>query len=271
MLSVVILARNEEGNIEECLKTLTWADEILVINDESSDKTSEIAAKLGAKVIKHPLNNDFSAQRNFGLEKASGPARNASQSDAGGEWVLFVDADERVSEKLKKEIEKVVSDEKTKLDGITGFYLKREDTIFGRRLKHGETAGIKLLRLARKSAGKWEGRVHETWRTVGKTGELETPLEHYPHPTISEFLEKINEYSTLRAQELYEQGIRTNLFLIIAYTKGKFLQNYFCKLGFLDGMPGFIVSLHMSFHSFLVRSKLYLLWKQQGLPNIKNQ
>lgn len=259
MLSVVVLAKNEEGNIGECLGTLTWADEILVIDDNSEDETIEKVKKVEkdkkVAIFTRDLNGDFSAQRNFGLEKAS------------GEWVLFVDADERVSSKLAEEIKKKISED----SDTNGFYLKREDTIFGQRLKHGETASVKLLRLGKKGAGKWEGRVHEIWRTVGEVGELENPLEHYPHKTISEFLEKINDYSTLRAQELYEQDVKTNLFLILAYTKGKFLQDYFFKLGLLDGMPGFIVALLMSFHSFLVRSKLYLLWKQERYSKVINR
>jgi glycosyltransferase involved in cell wall biosynthesis len=248
MISAVVLAKNEEGNIGECLKSLAWADEILVINDGSTDKTSEIAEKLGAKVIIHPLNNDYSAQRNFGLEKAN------------GEWILFIDADERVSPKLAEEIKNKIANKQD----IDGYFLKREDTLFGKVLKHGETAGVRLLRLGKKEAGKWKGKVHETWKIEGEVMELENPLEHYPHPAISEFLEQINVYSTLRAQELYDQGVKTNLFFILAYTKGKFLQDYFLKLGFLDGMPGLIVALLMSFHSFLVRSKLYLLWKQKN-------
>lgn len=248
MLSVVVLAKNEEENIESCLATLKWADEILVIDDESTDKTSEIASKLGAKVVQHSLKNDFSEQRNFGLEQAK------------GDWILFVDADERVSPALTQEIKNTISKNQDK----NGYYLKRDDHLFGKVLKHGETAGVRLLRLGKKGAGEWEGKVHETWKIEGETGELEIPLEHYPHPTISAFLEKINDYSTLRAEELYEQRVKTNLFLILAYTKGKFLQDYFLKLGFLDGMPGLTVALLMSFHSFLVRSKLYLLWKQKS-------
>jgi glycosyltransferase involved in cell wall biosynthesis len=257
MLSVVVLAKNEEGDIGECLKTLIWADEILVINDESTDNTVSIIENLKSKnendkdkirIFTRNLNGDFSKQRNFGLEKSK------------GEWVLFVDADERVSSELKSEIQSIIHHSPLT---INGYSLKREDHLFGKTLKHGENGSVRLLRLGKREAGKWEGKVHETWNIKGKTEELDNPLEHYPHQTISAFLEKINDYSTLRAEELYEQGIKTNLFLILAYTKGKFLQDYFLKLGFLDGMPGLIVALLMSFHSFLVRSKLYLLWKQK--------
>jgi len=256
-ISAVVLTKNEEKNIGECLKTLKWAEEVVVIDDESTDKTVEIAKANGAQVYEHPLDDDFSAQRNFGLDKAK------------GEWVFFVDADERVSSTLRAEIQLMVNDQpfdsaQGKSSIINGFYLKREDKMWGRVLKHGENAKVKLLRLGKKGKGEWEKPVHEIWEIKGEIGELKAPLQHLPHQTISEFLEEINFYSTLRARELYKEGKRASLLEIIFYTKAKFIKDYFLELGFLDGMPGFVVALLMSFHSFLVRSKLYLLWRQEG-------
>lgn len=246
MITAVVLAKNEEENIEKCLNTLRWCDEVIVIDDESSDKTAKIAQNQGAKVYKRALNGDFAAQRNFGLEKAR------------GEWVLFVDADEQVTPQLRAEIQKGIKGK------FVGFYLKRKDFVFGRFLKYGETGKIKLLRLGKRGMGNWQGKVHETWEIQGPVGELENPLEHFPHPTISEFLKDINFYSTLRARQLYEENVKTNLFQIIFFPVGKFAQNFFLKLGFLDKTPGFMVAILMSFHSFLVRSKLYLLWKKEA-------
>jgi len=255
MLSVVILTKNEERNIEECLESVKWGDEIVLVDDCSDDKTLEIvrsemreAGCEKIKIFSRSLDGDFARQRNFGLEKAK------------GDWILFVDADERVSPELRREIESVTS---YKSPLVTGFYLKRLDMIWGRELKHGEAGSVKLLRLGRKEAGKWEGKVHERWEIgVKDLGELENPLVHLPHPTMTEFLEEVNFYSTLRAKELYDQGKKTNLLEIICFPLGKFFQNWIFRLGFMDGMPGFAVALLMSFHSFLVRSKLYLLWKQ---------
>lgn len=255
MISVVILTKNEEKNIEECLKTLKWCDEVVVVDDNSEDKTVEIARKMGATVFSRALEGDFSAQRNFTLRQAQ------------GDWILFIDADEQVSAALRAEIKKQIVNKQSLLlrnSKYSGFYLRREDKIWGTTLKHGETAGVRLIRLGRKGAGKWARPIHETWDIKGEIGELKSPLLHLPHQTISEFLEEINFYSTIRARQLYNENKKTNLFEILAYPKGKFLKNYFLKLGFLDGMPGFIVALLMSFHSFLVRAKLYLLWKQEG-------
>lgn len=251
-ISTIVLTKNEEENIGACLKALKWVDEIIVIDDESTDNTVKIAKENGVKVFTRPLNQDFAAQRNFGLEKAK------------EEWVLFVDADERVSPTLRAEIVETTQNISRGKNSLNGFYFKREDKIWGKVLKHGETANVRLLRLGKRDKGKWERPIHEVWKINGEIGELKFPLLHYPHQSISEFLEEINFYSTIRARELYNQNRRTTLWEIIGYPVGKFVRNYFFKLGILDGMPGFLVALLMSFHSFLVRSKLYLLWRQEG-------
>jgi glycosyltransferase involved in cell wall biosynthesis len=245
-ISVVILTKNEEKNIKDCIQSLEFCDEIIILDDYSTDKTLEVVKRISDERIKsfqHHLNQDFSQQRNLGLSKATCA------------WVLFVDADERVPEKLKKEIEIAV------LSGYTynGYFLKRQDVMWGKKLTHGETANITLLRLAKKDVGVWKGPVHETWNVKGKVGELSSPLEHYPHQTLKEFIREIDWYSSLRAKELHNQKIRSNFFSTILYPKVKFIQNYFLRMGFLDGIQGFLVACVMSLHSFLVRAKLYQL------------
>lgn len=247
MISAVVLTKNEEENIRECLKTLRWCNEVIVIDDESEDKTCQIAQKLGAKVFTRSLKDNFAGQRNFGLRKAK------------NKWILFVDADERIPPKLETEIKRTIKEEK-----FVGFYLRREDFIWGRRLKYGETANVRLLRLGQKGAGEWQRRVHETWEIQGRVGELKEPLFHYPHPTMSKFLEEINFFTSLNAAEFLREGKGVGLIQILAYPLGKFLQNYIFRLGFLDGTPGIIMALMMSFHSFLTRAKLYLVWKKGG-------
>ena len=114
-----------------------------------------------------------------------------------------------------------------------------------------------MLRLARKKAGAWYGKVHEQWVVEGETDTFENHLIHYPHPTISEFLSEINFYTTIRAKELLEAHEKASVLKIIFYPKAKFIQNYFFRLGFLDGIPGMVQAILMSFHSFLVRAKLW--------------
>jgi glycosyltransferase involved in cell wall biosynthesis len=245
MISAVVLAKDEEKNLPDCLESIKWCDEIVLIDDDSVDKTIEIAKKFKAKIFIHSLNNNFAQERNFGLQKAQ------------GEWVLFVDADERVSPELKEEISEAI-----KNTNINGFFLKRQDLFGGKILRHGETANVRLLRLAKKGKGEWQREVHEIWEIKGEKSELKNPLLHYSHQTIVEFLEHVNFHSSLHAQALKREGVKPSLFRMITNPLGKFIQNYIFRLGFLDGTPGIIVALMMSFHSFLARAKLYQISKE---------
>lgn len=247
-ISAIVLAKNEEKNIKACLEGLNWCNEIIVVNDASDDETVTIAKKFGATVYEHKLNDDFTAQRNWALENAKNT------------WVLFIDADERVSKELAKEIQETLEDQDNSMYGYT---LQRIDVMWDRELHHGEVGDTKLLRLARKDSGKWEGKVHETWKIVGQIAEIKTPLLHYPHPGMTEFLKEINFYTDIRAKELFDKNTKVHWWSIILYPKGKFIINYFWKLGFLDSIPGLIVAILMSFHSFLVRGKLWTLWHRK--------
>lgn len=244
MISAVILTKNEENNIIDCLETINWCDEIVVVDDNSVDRTLEVIKKFNPKIkiYKRNLNGDFSSQRNFGLSKTN------------KDWILFIDADERLSNSLKGEL---VDFLKFQDEQYSGFFVQRKDIAWGKELNHGEVGNIRLLRFARKNTGIWYGKVHETWKINGNLGTFKMPLLHYPHETIGNFLREINYYSDLRARELYDSGTRANLYQIIIYPKAKFLLNYFIKLGFLDGVEGLVFAIMMSFHSFLVRAKLW--------------
>lgn len=248
MLSLVVLTRNEEETISNALKSVTCADEIVVVDDESADRTVEIAQSCGARVISHSLEGNFSQQRNFAMEQVA------------GDWILFLDADEELTPELNEQIKNVVSHQEQ------GDYypLRRKDFFLGKPVVHGEvfdaySKGIN--RLLRRGAGQWKYKIHEEFEpnpqsTRGST--LKGYVHHYPHQTVKAFLKNINHYSTLRAQELLSNGKRTNWFEVIAYPNGKFLLTYFLKGGFKDGIRGFVYSFMMSMHSFLVRAKLYM-------------
>ncbi len=246
MLTGIVLAHNEEKNVARCLESLKFCDQILVVDDNSTDKTAKLAKKLGATVVSHPLNGDYAAQRNWALSQVKSP------------WVLFVDTDEVVSVKLGEEIQSAVK----KIE-FKGFLIPRMDYMWGKKLSHGDVGGVRLLRLARHGAGEWHGAVHETWDIEGNVGVLRHSLSHYPHPTLVEFLQEINRYSSIRAQELHHAGQRANLFQIIFYPFFKFLYLYLISLGFLDGTAGFVHAMTMTFYSFLVRGKLWLLWRSR--------
>jgi len=251
VISVLILTKNEENNIIDCLESASFADELIVIDDESSDRTVQLIKSYGhpfIRVYSRPLNQNFSEQRNFGLAKAT------------GEWVLFLDADEQIPKELIAEIEQITQSE----NKYASYMIKRVDTLWGKQLEYGETGNIMLLRLARKSSGIWMGKVHEEWKVKGKVGTLGNPLFHYPHQSIKDFLSEVDYYSTIRAKELFDQKVKTSWWQIILYPKAKFFVNYVLKKGYKDGVSGFLIASMMSFHSFLVRGKLYLLWKERG-------
>ena len=245
-ISCVIITKNEEENIKDCINSVSFADEVIVIDDYSTDKTIKIAKYLGAKVYFRKLDSDFSKQRNYGLKKAM------------GEWVIFLDADERVTKNLSREIVRAISRDSI----IDGFFIKRRDIMWGKQLKHGEVGGNKLLRLAKKSEGQWMRKVHETWKVRGETSILRNPLLHYPHPTLRDFIENVRYMSKLHAQANMSEGKRSSLFKIIVWPAGHFFYNFIVRLGFLDGIRGFIVASIMSFHSYLSWSTLWLIQKR---------
>ncbi len=246
MISVVILTKNEEQNIKRCLESIKWCDEIVIVDDRSSDGTLEIAKKYKATVFINPLNGNFSAQRNFGLSKAK------------NEWVLFVDSDEVVSDALAYEISSAIGLKDQNLRSFNGFYIRRSDFMWGKQLKYGETGDIKLIRLGRKGFGEWKGTAHERWEINGLTGKLVNPILHFPHKTLEEFLKEVNFYTDIRAKELKDKNTKVFFWSIILYPLGKFIVSYFFKRGFMDGMQGLVFAIVMSFHSFLVRGKLWL-------------
>lgn len=245
-ISAVILTFNEERDILDCIKCLKFCDEIIVVDSGSTDNTVKLAASQGANIYDHSF-KDFSEARNFGLKKSK------------GDWVFFVDADERIVDALKKEIIQKISQP----NSTEGYFFKRNDFAFGRWLKHGETAQVKLLRLARKSVGEWKRSVHEYWEIKGPTEELKTPIEHYSHQSIEEFIKKINLYSSFDAKEHFQNGVKVKSWHLVFYPIAKFIQNYFWRLGFLDGSVGFIFAILMSINSFLIRGKLFLLWRNR--------
>lgn len=248
MITVIILTKNEEKNIIDCLESVNWVDEIIVLDDFSEDRTLDVIKSLNyekkIKVFKRKLENNFSEQRNYALSRAK------------TDWILFLDADERVTKDLREEINNIlVEDKNNKM--YSGFFIPRKDVLWGKMLNHGETGNTKLLRLGRRSAGSFVGEVHEEWLIDGTISSLKNYMLHYPHPTVSEFLKEINFYTTIRAKELFKKGVKVSVLDIILYPKMKFILNYFLKLGFLDGTPGLVSAILMSFHSFLVRSKLW--------------
>lgn len=244
-ISAVVLAKNEQDNIYRCINSLKFCNEIIVVDDNSTDLTRQIAEENGAKIYVHALNDDFAAQRNFALDKVL------------NKWILFVDADEIVSPELAEEIKSAILSKDT-----VGYYIKRVDYFKGKRMNFGETGSKYLLRLARHGAGKWSRKVHEKWKVSGLTLKLKHPLFHYPHPTIKSFIDEIELYSNLHAIANNSERKKSNLIKIVFIPLFKFIDNWIIKGGFLDGNRGIVFALMMSFHSYLSWSKLWLLQRK---------
>lgn len=250
-ISLILIIKNEEKNLT---KYWTWLDrcktikEIIVVNDFSTDKSVEFIKTLASKkrvvkIFDRGLGNNFAEQRNFAISKTS------------HNWILWLDADEKPSSKLIRFLNHI-NDQKLK---YKNYAFKRNDIFLGHELNHGETANQYFLRFFNKKFGCFVGNVHEIWQSPKETKYEKIHIHHYSHLTLKSFIQKLNFYSDIRAQELFDQNVPTGLFQIIYYPKGKFLQDYFLKLGFLDGTPGIIMALGMSFYSFLVRAKLWHL------------
>jgi glycosyltransferase involved in cell wall biosynthesis len=241
-ITAAILTKNEENTIEKCLQCLEFTQHIIVL-DESTDATTTIIKKARPDAIIYNENIDsFAEKRNFLL------------SNATTKWVLYIDADEEVSTDLQKEIAQIIDQN----DSIN-YALPRQDIFWNKKILYGDVLFTRLngiVRLVQKDSGQWQGSVHEVFESKLLVKKLSAPLYHYPHQTIASFLEHINTYSTIKANELYDNNIKEHPLRMIVYPIGKFLYTYFLLLGFLDGAEGFVYAFMMSFHSFLVRAKL---------------
>lgn len=251
-ISILLLTHNEEKNLQKYwgwLNKVKRVNEIIVIDDNSTDQTREIlknfeSKQIKVKIFERGLDNNFSDQRNFAITKTT------------NNWILWLDADEKPSASLIRFLNHIGNLE------YKNYAFKRNDIFIGQELKHGENSSQYFLRFFNKKYGHFTGAVHEIWQSPMKTKHHKAHIHHYPHQSLKGFIKKINFYSDIRAQELFDQNEKTNLFQIIFYPIAKFIQNYFFRLGFLDATPGIIMALGMSFHSFLVRAKLWHLLHQ---------
>jgi glycosyltransferase involved in cell wall biosynthesis len=253
-LSLLLLTHNESRNLEKYWSWLSKCKaikEIIVIDDNSTDDTIEKCQKLASKnrkviIFNRKLNNNFASQRNFGVSKTN------------YNWIFWIDADEKPSKKLIRFLNHFDNHQ------YKNYAFKRQDIFLKHKLKYGETAHLSFIRLFNKKYGQFEGQIHENWDTNKIIKKTNLVIFHYSHSTVKSFIEKINLYSDIRANELFNLGKNTNILEIIFFPIAKFIQNYLLRLGFLDGTPGIIMALCMSFHVFLNKAKLWHLSKQQS-------
>lgn len=248
-LSVVISAYNEEKKIEECLKSVSFADEIIFIDNSSVDRTKFIASKYTDKIFVRENNLMLNVNKNFGISKAT------------SDWILILDADERVTAELSKEILSAVGHLKDKK--INGFWIPRQNIAFGKWIKHAGWYPDYQLRLIRKGFGKFpEKHVHEMINIEGRTEKLKNDLVHHNYENIAQFLNKMTKiYTPNEAENLYQKGVRVKSSDAINYPLKEFLSRFFSLEGYKDGLHGLVLCLFMAFYHFIVFT---LLWEKQG-------
>ncbi|MDR2099706.1 MAG: glycosyltransferase family 2 protein [Campylobacteraceae bacterium] len=247
-VSVLILAKNEEHNISDCIKSCDFADEIVIIDDFSSDKTAEISQGLGAKVVQHAMNGDWGAQQNFALEQAK------------HEWILFLDADERVTEELASEIESAVEkDEKN------AYLIRRKNRFHFNKVSHGVLRPDFVCRLMPKKGVRVEGFVHPAIITPYPNKKMKNFMIHYTYDNWHQYFNKMNNYSTLAAQKYMAQGKKCWFFRdVMLRPLWAFIKVYIMQGGFLDGKMGWILSVSHYAYTMNKYVKLYYLYKSNG-------
>ncbi len=241
-ISVTIIAGSEEDNIRECLESVRWADEIIVVNSYSKDRTAEIAREFTDRVFLHEWQG-YAIQKQFALDQAT------------SEWVLSLDADERVTPELRNEIQEIIHNG----SAFDGFRIPRRNYFLGKWIKHcGWYPGYQL-RLFRREKTKMNHRlVHEGFDVNGSIGILHSDIIHYTHPTIHSTLGKINEYSSLQAIEKSPRKKITTAGLII-HPFVAFFQMLILRGGILDGPHGIMVSMIHAITNALTTMKIWEL------------
>lgn len=240
-VSVVVITLNEEDRIRECLASVAWADEIVVVDAGSDDETVALAREYTDHVVVRPWSG-FAAQKNYGIDRAT------------GEWILSLDADEQVEPELRAEIAAVLANP----GGFAGFRLARRNMMWGRFIRHGRLYPDWQLRLFRRGRGRFAERaVHESVTVDGPVGRLGTPLLHHSYRDVSDFLRRADRYSTLAAEEWARSGRTFHASELVSAPLGRFLSMYVLHRGFLDGWRGFLLAVLYAYYVFVRSAKIW--------------
>lgn len=241
-LSVAIITHNEAENIARTLASVTWANEVIVVDSGSDDRTVEIARACGARVLIEGWRG-FAAQKNFAIAQCT------------CDWILSLDADEEVSTALANEIRTALAHPE-----FDGYYVSRCNFFLGRHMQYGGYYPDEKLRLFRRGRAEFAARsVHETIRTAGRTAQLRGDLLHHAYPTLENYLEHMNRYSSLSAEAIAAAGKPVLLLWHVILTPlATFFYNYVIRLGFLDGRRGLLLHLY---HSVYVSWKYAKAWE----------
>jgi len=245
-LSLVIISLNEAENIERCIRSVPFADDIVVVDSGSTDGTVEIARRLGARVFVEEWRG-FRDQKSRATELAR------------HEWVLSLDADEALSPEAAKEVQDLLV-AGSGLAECDGYEFPRLTFNLGRWIRHGGWYPDRQLRLYDRRRSEWKGGGHVHERVAAeRVRRLTSPILHWPFPNLGEQVATNNRYSGLGARELFDRGVRFSRFKLVVKPWSKFMETYFIKRGFMDGLPGFIISVGAAYSVFLKFAKLWEL------------
>lgn len=246
-LSVVISAYNEEARIEDCLRSVSLADEVILVDNTSSDATIQIGKKLGAKVFNRPNNPMLNVNKNFGFTKAT------------GDWILCLDADERLTPTLVKEIEENINKESVP----NGFWIPRKNIIFNKWIQNSIWWPDYQLRLFKKGYGRFpEKHVHEYITVEGQTEKLTNPMVHENYSSVSQFLYKLDKiYTESEVENYISSGKNVEWWDALRFPIKDFVKTYFAEKGYKDGLHGLVLSFLQAFYAEVVFAKI---WEKKG-------
>jgi len=240
-VTVTVITQDEAANISACLASVAWADEVLVVDSGSTDDTVDLARAAGARVIVHAWPG-YSAQKDF------------AAAEARHDWILSVDADERVTPALSAEIRRTLSAE----PAVAGFRIPRVAWHLGRWIRTTDWYPDLQLRLYDRRRAHWNGRqVHESVVPDGPVGRLSAELQHYAYRDIGDHLATMNRYTTLAADQMFVDGRRATAVDLIIHPPAAFVRNYVLRGGFRDGLAGFVISAMNAGYVFLKFAKLW--------------
>jgi len=249
-ISACVITFNEEAHVEECLKSLEWCDELVVVDSHSTDRTREIAEGLGARVI----------ERDW---PGFGPQKEVAVAEASHDWVLCLDADERVTPELREEIERVRAGG---FAGVYGYRIPRLSNYLGRWIRHGTWYPSRQLRLYHRAHGAWGGNApHEKVTLDGPTQNLNGDMLHYTYRSFTDHQQKIDAYTTTMAEGMFAKGKRASALDMLTHPLWRFFSFYILRRGFLEGWQGFLLACLTAHYVRMKYAKLLILQRGEKL------
>ncbi|MBM4276294.1 MAG: glycosyltransferase family 2 protein [Deltaproteobacteria bacterium] len=239
-ISVYVLTFNNRRTIEQCLKSLDWAEELVVVDSGSTDGTYEVCQRYTDKLYR----KEFQGHRDQYQYAADLTTR---------EWVMFVDADEEVPLELVEEIGRMLKDS---AEGVDGFFVYRRTYYLGKWIRYGGWYPDGEIRLYRRDKGRWEGGLHAKILVGGKVSVLKNKYLHYTYRDISDQIQTIDKYSRIAAEDMAQRGEKFSFFKLLFHPPFRFIKEYLLKSGFRDGLPGLIIIVSTMFYVFIKYAKL---------------